>query len=145
MQSQIYLGSIVYLCFSWNLFQENQAAKEQVWIYSQSTGKLTRDGKDVATGYSGYDKGRNNPDKDDEANVGPIPRGDYRIAKPRDSKNTGPFVLDLSPVGHKAHGRSALQIHGDNKTNDASKGCIILPLQIRKQISAGPSLLRVGR
>jgi hypothetical protein len=43
--------------------------------------------------------------------------------------------MDLTPVGHTALGRSQFLIHGDNVRHDASQGCIILPRDIRDQIS----------
>jgi Protein of unknown function (DUF2778) len=110
------------------------------WTYQQSTGKLTRDGKEIATGYSGKGltsaTGRNNPDMENVAASGPIPRGQYSIGALRNSENTGPNVMDLTPVGHSAHGRSAFQIHGNNRANDASHGCIILPPAIRQQVAS---------
>ena len=41
----------------------------------------------------------------------------------------------LWPVGHNAHGRSALMIHGDNKTGTASKGCVIIGRATRERIA----------
>jgi hypothetical protein len=123
------------------------------WEYSQSTGELhqvvnghrTR----VGIGYSGRNSGLNNPASENQANTGPIPRGVWMIGNPRRSRNTGPHVLDLSPIGHNAHGRTNFQIHGDNTTpqpNDASRGCIILPRNVRETISkSGDNVLNVVR
>jgi hypothetical protein len=109
------------------------------WEFEQSTGRLKRDGRVVATGYSGAggpgSAYRNNPRHEGVKDKGTIPAGRYRIGRPRTSEKTGPHVLDLSPVGHNAHGRTAFQIHGNNKANNASNGCIILPPGVRKQIS----------
>ncbi|MCF6211424.1 MAG: DUF2778 domain-containing protein [Gammaproteobacteria bacterium] len=68
--------------------------------------------------------------------VGPIPRGKYRIDSPRTSANTGPYVLPLLPVGHTAHGRANFQIHGDSikSPGTASSGCIIMPRAVREKI-----------
>lgn len=124
------------------------------WEYSQTTGRLVRIRDDgtrevVATGYSGRDRGLNNPDMENVADSGPIPRGEYSIGNPRRSANTGPHVMDLTPVGHNAHGRQNFQIHGDNTTpepHDASRGCIILPRNIRNAISdSDDSVLTVVR
>ncbi len=49
------------------------------YVYSQRTGKLTLDGKEVGTGYSGKAKARNNPAMQNQKDVGPIPIGDYLI------------------------------------------------------------------
>lgn len=106
------------------------------WSWVQAEGALYRDGKRVAVGYSGRGEGRNNPALQHVRATGPIPAGRYRIAKPRTSSQTGPFVLDLTPIGHDALGRSAFQIHGDNATGTASSGCIILPRAVRESIAA---------
>ena len=110
-----------------------------MFVYSQSTGELLYDGVLLATGYAGYGEGRNNPHLENVENVGPIPKGLYLIGEPRDSKRTGPHVLDLTPVDHDALGRTSFQIHGDNRTNDASHGCIIMPRKIREYIAAAES------
>lgn len=124
------------------------------WEYSQSTGRLTRISAqgariEVATGYSGRDRGLNNPVMENVADTGPIPRGEYSIGNPRRSAATGPHIMDLTPVGHNANGRTNFQIHGDNATPapfDASHGCIVLPRSIRDRISgSGDNLLRVVR
>jgi hypothetical protein len=69
------------------------------------------------------------------ANVGPIPQGQWNIGGMVNSAQTGPNVLPLTPVGHNAFGRTAFQIHGNNATNNASTGCIIMPPAIRQQIA----------
>lgn len=106
------------------------------WQYSQSTGNLYHNGNLVATGYSGYGEARNNPGMEGAVNLGPIPAGQYSIGRPQDSRQTGPHVLPLNPVGHNAQGRHSFQIHGDNRTNNASTGCIIMPRAIRERISS---------
>ena len=69
------------------------------------------------------------------ADTGPIPTGRYSIGRPHRSARTGPHVMNLTPMGHNAHGRTAFQIHGNNATNNASNGCVILPRNVREQIS----------
>jgi hypothetical protein len=69
------------------------------------------------------------------------------MGKPRLYKGM-PDCLDLTPVGHKARGRTEFLIHGDSKTapGDASEGCIILPPDVRKKIaSSGVTTLEVVR
>ena len=109
------------------------------WEYSQSTGRLTRNGVTVGAGYSGAPPaGLNNPQMQQIRNVGPIPRGRYQIGTPRDTTRHGPHVLDLTPVGHNALGRSEFLIHGDKiagPPKSASNGCIILARTLRNQIS----------
>ncbi len=90
----------------------------------------------VATGYSGKGDARNDGRREGERDIGPIPRGRYAIAAPRDSPNTGPYVMDLSPIGHDALGRNDFQIHGPSAKNphDSSRGCIILERKVRERI-----------
>ena len=66
--------------------------------------------------------------------VGPIPRGKWRIGRPYKHATLGPICFNLEPVGHDALSRTLFRIHGDNKTNDASLGCIILGWSIRRKI-----------
>lgn len=120
-----------------NLPRPADKARPAGWTWDQSEGALYRDGKLVARGYSGR-KGlhRNNPDSETLRAQGPIPRGRYSIGPLRTSRQTGPLVMDLKPIGHDARGRTAFQIHGDNRVGDASSGCIILPKAVRTAIAA---------
>lgn len=118
------------------------------WEYNQTTGELRHNGQLVATGYSGAGMtaatGRNNPAMEATANAGPIPAGQWRIGQAFNSANTGPNAIPLTPVGHTAHGRTAFQIHGNNATNNASTGCIIMGPTIRQQIiNSGDTVLNV--
>lgn len=110
------------------------------WRYDQSSGDL-RDpsGHFVCRGYSGHGAGKNNPARQHERAVGPIPRGRWKIGAPYDSKNVGPYALTLTPcAGTEVFGRSAFRIHGDSKRapGTASHGCIILPRPVRERIWA---------
>lgn len=112
-----------------------------MWRYQISTGELTRDGEFVGTGYSGSGytaaDGRNNPAMVHIHGKGPIPPGLYQIEKPRDSETLGPCVMNLTPMpGTNDFGRSLFRIHGNNKANNASHGCIILGPSIRHLIAA---------
>lgn len=119
------------------------------WTYHQSTGQLYHNGTLVGTGYSGAgsstQSGRNNPAMQGVANQGPIPQGQWHIGEAYDDDNLGPTVLALTPTaGTNAFNRTAFRIHGNNSTNNASHGCIILGPNIRHQISdSGDSLLNV--
>lgn len=106
------------------------------WEYSQTSGDLKFNQSYVGTGYSGFGLGKNKPNMENVRNIGPIPKGVYRISAPRTSANTGPFVLPLAPVGHNALGRTDFQIHGDSRSNpgSASNGCIIMTRTIREKI-----------
>lgn len=99
-------------------------------------GELTLDGNFEGTAYSGHGEGRNNTAMEDVPNIGPIPRGKYKIVQPPQANHPklGPIVFHLEPVGHDAHGRTAFRIHGDNKNHDASEGCIIAGRTIRERI-----------
>ena len=71
------------------------------WEYSQSTGylyKIDSEGKreHIATGYSGYDKGLNNPEMENVSYVGPIPRGLWKIGPQEDSDSVGSAVMALT-------------------------------------------------
>jgi len=109
------------------------------WRWDQSAGELSREGKLVSKGYSGWDRGKNNPAMQAAVGVGPIPAGIWRIVRRYDSANVGPAALELTPLqGTPTFGRSAFRIHGDSlrAPGTASHGCIILPRTIRDLIWA---------
>ena len=108
------------------------------WNYEQASGKLQQIGTTLQfLGYSGAGAGKNNPDKQDVKNVGPVPKGVYTINAPVDTKTHGPFVLPLVPHPDNAmFGRSGFLIHGDSVVNPgtASEGCIIVNRPAREVI-----------
>jgi len=113
------------------------------WKYDQSAGKMYHDGVFVADGYSGHGAGVNNPARQNEQKVGPIPRGMWKMIDMRDSPNTGPKSIILHAVDatpgddrHDPTGRGAFRIHGDNSQGNrsASEGCIILPRPVRQRM-----------
>lgn len=108
--------------------------------YNSKTGVLTENGNALEGGdkcYSGHGEGRNNPDMEYVPNVGPIPKGRYRIGPAYDDPHLGPCVMHLDPLpGTDTKGRSAFRIHGNNKQNDASHGCIIAGPTLRHYIAA---------
>ncbi len=92
----------------------------------------------VGTGYSGHGDGLNNPAKESEHNVGPLPKGQYTIGQAHTHVHLGPLSMELTPSGgQNMFGRSGFFIHGDNSKMDhsASDGCIILGPAIREKIS----------
>ena len=108
-----------------------------MWSYSQTRGILARDGKLFGTGYSGFGTGLNDPGSEAVPDVGPIPRGKWKIVRWDETHaDKGPIVGVLEPVGHDAHGRSGFLIHGDNQDMDhtASHGCIILSRVLREDM-----------
>lgn len=109
-----------------------------MWTYAQSAGEMQRDGEFICVGYSGFGAGKNNPDMESVANVGPIPRGRYQIGSPFDSETHGPVVMRLTPCdGTETFGRDGFLIHGDSvsRPGGASHGCIILPRPERLAIA----------
>ena len=107
------------------------------WQYNQKTGQLTLNNKAVGVGYSGRGNGRNNPLFETASNIGPIPRGRYRIGPQRSHPKKGSLTMSLIPIGHTANGRTSFLIHGDSLKNpgDASEGCIILDRNVRQTIA----------
>ncbi len=109
-----------------------------MWTYAQKSGNLLQDGQLVATGYSGFDDGKNNPDMQAVQNVGPIPQGDWIISGPPiNTAEHGPYVLTLTPAPTtNTFGRSGFLMHGDSiiAPGTASKGCIIMPHDAREQV-----------
>lgn len=108
------------------------------WTYSQRTGELQQDGKHVATGYSGAGSGKNNPEKENVRNVGPIPRGEWTIVGPPvNTAEHGPYVLTLKPSADTpTFGRDGFLLHGDSKESPgcASHGCVIMPRSAREEV-----------
>jgi len=119
--------------------------------YVQESGRLTC--TDNATqktvvdqdGYSGHGDGVNNPDKQCEKKVGPLPAGEYAMGDARDGPS--PLSIPLTPTaGTDTCGRGGFLIHGDNDKGNrsASEGCIIVPRDVRKTIDdAGGGTLTV--
>lgn len=110
-----------------------------MWIYSQSTGRLSGNGKLIGFGYSGLDADRNNPPSQSIPDKGPIPRGSWTIGAPIEHTELGPLAMPLTPnPGTETFGRSGFFIHGDSAAHpgEASHGCIVLAEALREQIVA---------
>lgn len=114
-----------------------------MWKYDQSSGELTHNGLLISKGYSGKDKGKNNPKLQGLAGIGPIPAGLWKMVSIYDSKNVGPRAIMLHAVDstpnddtHDPSGRGSFRIHGDSvrAPGTASRGCIILPRKVREQM-----------
>ena len=113
-----------------------------MWIYYQSNGKLCKDNahgkyEQTSHGYSGYGEGKNNYNLESTPNVGPIPCGQWVMGDAYTSKRVGRIAIPLAPHLHRAHSRTYFRIHGDSASHpgEASKGCIILPRDVRKMMS----------
>lgn len=106
-------------------------------IYYVNSGMLKHNGERVAGGYSGAPEYKNNSQYECLKDRGPLPRGTYTITAPFRHPHAGPFTLRLVPAAaNHMCDREGFMIHGDSTTEpgQASQGCIILPLQIRKKI-----------
>lgn len=105
------------------------------WTYKQSTGEMFHNGELIEKGYAGRLTNKNNPDRQQVKNLGPLPRGTYRIGKPTKSK--GPLTIILEQISGESFGRSAFRIHGERVKGPAgwaSEGCIILGFTTRLRI-----------
>ncbi len=119
-----------------------------MWIYSQSLGLLSNEELKLSeTGYAGFGEGKNNPAMQDKRNVGPPPRGTYRIGAPENGTHMGPYAMSLSPAfENKMYGRSGFYMHSDSLAHPgtASQGCIICTLTMREKIwCSGDHILQV--
>ena len=123
-----------------------QANNQQTCTYHQGTGNLTctnAQGQQTVNhdGYAGRGDGRNNPDMQNVANTGPVPRGNYTIGPSIRHNTAGPATHRLTPdAGNNMENRAGFLIHGDNATNDASEGCIIMPRTVRDSLREGDRL-----
>jgi hypothetical protein len=120
-----------------------------MWSYCSANGNLSQNGRFVGKGYSGLGEGLNNPDLENVAGLGPLPRGRYTI-EPffNDPGGKGAVVAHLHPMQDTiTFGRAGFMIHGDNAAmnHTASHGCIILAREIRKEMaSSGDDVLEVA-
>ena len=122
------------------------------YVFEQATGQFIQHGLAGdelldPTGYSGSFSagGINNPDKQYEKLVGPIPQGQYSIGAATNFPTK--LAFPLAPVpGTDTRGRDGFMIHGGclDGTLRASTGCIIVDVATRTRIaSGGASILKV--
>lgn len=107
------------------------------WRYEQASGNLSRDGIFLCRGYAGHGVGKNNPDMQTVHDVGPIPRGRWRMTAMLDTPEHGPRVIRLrAEEGTVTFGRDGFLIHGDSiaAPGEASHGCIIIGRIQREQV-----------
>lgn len=117
--------------------------------YSQGSGQMTCRNASGSiyyneSGYSGRGSGRNNPSSEAVPFVGPIPRGTYTVGGT--SNTRGPNTITLIPdattrasISSMGRQPDTFRIHGNNASNNASEGCIILPPN-RTQIPSGETI-----
>ena len=127
------------------------AADEDCFIYEQATGRMSLREQGaldlIGVAYSGSlsGGGRNDPTKQNVADIGPLPRGLYTIGAP--IRGPSPYSLPLKPdPRNQMFGRSAFLIHGDSLSHpgNASEGCIILARAQREtMVTTGVKLLFV--
>lgn len=100
-----------------------------------------------AQGYSGFNNTKsddvrdlygqyyyNNAENPDVQDRGSIPCGTYYITGCDNS--IGPYTLILSQdESTNTYGRNGFRIHGDNRSHNASSGCIILGREAREKIA----------
>jgi hypothetical protein len=86
-----------------------------MWTYNQSTGQLLKpDGTLLAFGFAGNSDGLNNPTKQDQHSLGPLPRGEYTMKRWIESDpHLGLCVIVLEPAGtNEMFGRAGFAMHG---------------------------------
>lgn len=116
--------------------------------FDRKSGRLTdNNGKLIATVWSGHGDAANDPSREREKGIGPLPAGLYKVGAPRDGGHLGPFVMDLTMIEGDSFGRDLFRMHGDHANDNdhsASDGCIIASLLVRQRVDAEPDrLLRV--
>lgn len=110
-----------------------------MWTFEQRTGRLRHNDKLVATGYSGYGPGKNDPLSQHLVGIGPIPQGAYWIGEAFDTETHGPIAIRLVPIhpGTETFGRSGFMVHGDSREHPgaASHGCIVVGPKVREDMA----------
>jgi hypothetical protein len=123
--------------------------------YKQETGDLLLNDEHIAFGYSGGGEGKNNPAMQDIHDVGPIPRGRYKVeliadqnGVPVDYEEKKAPVFHLIPdPSNEMFGRAGFLIHGDSISapGTASEGCVIMAHWVRDKVrTSGESDLLVN-
>ncbi len=106
------------------------------WIYKQNTEELFHNGEMIEQGYAGRITNKNNLDRQQVRELGPLPQGKYRIGCYTNSKE--PLTITLIQTSGEMFGRSAFRIHGERITPPAgwaSEGCIIMGYHTRRLIA----------
>lgn len=118
--------------------------------YQVKTGILQANGAIIGKGYSGHGEGINNPDMEMDADIGPLPRGDWELkliaddnGNPIDYKGKKAPVFHVIPCsGTETFGRSGFLMHGhmsgeivgNPETEKSSLGCLVQEHATRVQV-----------
>lgn len=100
-----------------------------MWIYSQTSGKISINNDYIATGYAGNGIDKNKHESQSSHNHGPLPVGLYDIGPAYTNPRTGPITMNLTPdINNEMFNRDEFRIHPDSIKNpgNASDGCICL-------------------
>lgn len=113
---------------------------DPVLFYHQASGLLqTPQGQFVALGWAGNHAGKNNPSMESVHDIGPLPRGLYRVGPWEDQHpGLGPLVAHLEQVQGDSFGRSGFYFHGPSMDpahmGQESKGCIVVQHASREKV-----------
>lgn len=111
-------------------------------VFDRKAGTLSLNGVVKAHGiWSGHGDAANDPSREREKGIGPLPAGIYAIGPMRDGGHLGPEVMDLTMIEGDAFGRDLFRIHGDfvgDVDFSASDGCVIAQRLVREWIDAQP-------
>lgn len=108
-----------------------------MWVYTANDGTLSRGEERISGGYAGFGPYMNNSAFEFVKDSGPLPRGRYKIGKPFFHPHTKGYMMRLIPDSSNTMcDREGFLIHGDSIAHpgEASHGCIIFPLNVRKHI-----------
>lgn len=122
---------------------------EPDFIYHQVTGEIYFGTQLLGKGHAGNGVGLNNPDKQTIHNIGPLPRGFYKVQPEMSNSQLGIVSMRLDPQPDDngkmdwLFGRSGFYIHAPV----FSEGCIVQDLSPRCSIAEfvrrGRTLLQV--
>jgi hypothetical protein len=115
-----------------------------MWYFESSTGNFFTPDKQLRSrGYAGGNcgknpEGRNNPDMQDQAKIGPLPEGLYTRGKLVPQSRLGKDAIELIPdPNNEMFDRSDFFLHGDTvPSGNASEGCIIQPHDARMEFNS---------
>lgn len=106
-----------------------------MWTYQQSTGAIWQNNAaPLGHGYAGAPGAVNDASKQHLRNVGPLPRGLYRMLPAVTHPRLGAVAIELQPDLHnEMFKRSDFWIHGDNRLNNrtGSLGCPVMVRAVR--------------